>query len=372
MRYEVLASLEKRWAAADQDPFIAAVILNPFLHADFLAHRHIALTPIGLCNMLKRLHSRVFRMDVDTEFQAAFMDYFNKREEFSPESMALIDWMEMAKKNVSHAKTQIYVSNRDINQGQEVNPVDIWEGIDTCEETGRNRLTKLAIHILSIVTNSAGCERAFSHMGLVHTSIRSKLRVEKVRKTTMVGMDIKRSHQDASLLRLRAKRNFAGFTSKSEAVEGIQVGHASSLNSDQPDLEQENELMDFDQLSEHLIAGAASAGLDIDVGDDYNDPDELPADIVIPARSGSLMITIPPINSATLSPQATPLKKTCIPLEILFEYPADTDLPSETMNSFWKGGIENLKREMDAYEILANGEASDGIQPEIPTTVDVI
>ena len=27
-------------------------------------------------------------------------------------------------------------------------------------------------------------------MGLVHTSICSKLRVEKVRKTTMVGMDI--------------------------------------------------------------------------------------------------------------------------------------------------------------------------------------
>ena len=58
-----------------------------------------------------------------------------------------------------------------IKQGQEVNPVEIWEGIDTREETGRNRLTKLAIHILSIVANSAGCEHVFSHMGLVHTEI---------------------------------------------------------------------------------------------------------------------------------------------------------------------------------------------------------
>ena len=35
--------------------------------------------------------------------------YFNKREEFSPESMALalIDWAEMAKKNVSCLKPQI-------------------------------------------------------------------------------------------------------------------------------------------------------------------------------------------------------------------------------------------------------------------------
>ncbi len=99
---EVLASLEKRWAAADQDPFIAAVILNPFLHGDFLAQQHIALTPNGLCNMLKRLHSRVFRVDADADFRATFMDYFNRCEEFSPESMALTDWTDMAQKNVSH------------------------------------------------------------------------------------------------------------------------------------------------------------------------------------------------------------------------------------------------------------------------------
>ena len=58
-----------------------------------------------------------------------------------------------------------------IKQGQEVNPVEIWEGINTREETGCNHLTKLAIHILSIVANSASCEHAFSHMGLVHTGI---------------------------------------------------------------------------------------------------------------------------------------------------------------------------------------------------------
>ena len=62
-----------------------------------------------------------------------------------------------------------------------MNPVEIWEGIDTGEENGRNCLTKLAIHILSIVTNSAGCEHAFGHMGLVHTAMRSRLGVEKKR-----------------------------------------------------------------------------------------------------------------------------------------------------------------------------------------------
>ncbi|KAF8270666.1 ribonuclease H-like domain-containing protein [Lactarius quietus] len=333
------------------------VLLNPFLRGNFLARRHVALTPIGLCNMLKRLHSCVFRMDTDTDFHAAFMDYFNKRNEFSPESMALADWTDMAKKN-----------------GQEVNPVEIWEGIDTHEETGRNRLTILAIHILSIVANSAGCERAFSHMGLVHTGIRSKLGVEKVRKTTMVGMDIKRSHLEAGLVPSRSKRNFTSFTSESDA--GAQELNRANLTSvaDIDDQELEDGLVDFNQLSKHLVASAASANRDRDIGDDHNDPnDEFPPDIAMPAASGSLLITIPPLNSSSLSPQATQLKKTCIPLEILFEYPTDTDLPSEGMNSFWKGGVENLEKEMEAYDILSsNEEASDGTQCEIMATVDVL
>jgi hypothetical protein len=102
VRNKIHASLEKRWAAADQDPFIAAIVLNPFLRSSFFG-RHVALTPIGLCNMLKRLHSRIFRMDANADFQAAFMDYYNKRQEFSPEAMALSDWTEMAKQKVSHS-----------------------------------------------------------------------------------------------------------------------------------------------------------------------------------------------------------------------------------------------------------------------------
>ena len=107
VRDGVLASLEKCWAAVDQDPFIAAVILHPSLCGNVLARRHVALTPIGLCNMLKCLHSRVFRVDVDADFQAAFMDYFNKREEFSPENMSLEDWINTAKKKVSCCTPQL-------------------------------------------------------------------------------------------------------------------------------------------------------------------------------------------------------------------------------------------------------------------------
>ena len=44
----------------------------------------------------------MFRVDADANFQAMFMDYYNKRNEFSPEAMALADWTEMAQKNVSY------------------------------------------------------------------------------------------------------------------------------------------------------------------------------------------------------------------------------------------------------------------------------
>lgn len=54
--------------------------------------------------MLKRLLSRVFRVEADAEFQAAFMDYYNKRNEFSPEAMALANWTQLANVSCLHLK----------------------------------------------------------------------------------------------------------------------------------------------------------------------------------------------------------------------------------------------------------------------------
>jgi hypothetical protein len=132
----------------------------------------------------------------------------------------------------------------------------------------------------------------------------------------------------------------------------------------------DNDPINFNELSESLIAGAASANFDKDIGND----DDVPSAITVQVPSGPFTITIPPLNSAALSPQATQVKKTCIPLKVLFDYPINVDLPSNSelggMNSFWRGGIENSEKEMEAYEILnSSGDSSDGIQPEIPTTL---
>jgi len=72
-----------------------------------------------------------------------------------------------------------------------------------------------------------------------------------------------------------------------------------------------------------------------------------------------MTITIPPRNPAT-HPAPRPVK-IAIPLRILFKYPTKSDLPSEGMNTFWKGGIQNLEKEMEAYELLSSaGEENTG------------
>jgi hypothetical protein len=58
------------------------------------------------------------------------------------------------------------------------------------------------------------------------------------------------------------------------------------------------------------------------------------------------------------------VKKTSIPLKILFKYPTDgIDLPldSDGVDSFWRGGVQNLEKEMEAYELLSsNGDNDHG------------
>jgi hypothetical protein len=244
-----------------------------------------------------------------------------------------------------------------------VDPVDIWEGIDTQLDGGRNSIVKLAIHILSIIANSAGCERAFSHMGLVHTGIRSQLGVEKVRKTTMVGMDIKRSHSDAGLLRPRKSRNF-----------DISDGDGGSNPTD-TEIGEFEDVLEYADLARDLIASAAA-----DVDSDSDDDDDLPiTPVTIPAQG----MARPTRHSTTANSQAIPAASAPAParppaqsrrtatgkitLENLFIYPTP-GAPSNGIDLFWSGGIKNLETEMELHEILNAAQASDNIgvsQPDV-------
>jgi hypothetical protein len=222
-----------------------------------------------------------------------------------------------------------------------VNPVDVWEGVDTHEPVGRNRLVKLAIHILSIIANSAGCERAFSHMGLVQTAARSRLSVDKVRKTTIVGMDIKRSHIEAGLVQKRERREFKMPGTGNDA-------DVTEFGDDEIE-----DVLDFDQLAEQLIEDAAS-----------NNVDEPDTDEEFPLPPLTIRLPLHAIQSAL---QTTPSAAPKIPLKSLFIFPEDSSAPSE-MEYFWEGGIQNLDKEMEVYEALCSSQESAGDSGETGAT----
>lgn len=92
-RERILASLEKRWAQADQDIFIVAVFLNPYIR------KHIfnpaAVTESSLFSVVERVFERVFNRRADLDLLKAFTDYAKGTEEFSDREMHLDQMAEM-------------------------------------------------------------------------------------------------------------------------------------------------------------------------------------------------------------------------------------------------------------------------------------
>jgi hypothetical protein len=186
-------------------------------------------------------------------------------------------------------------------------------------------------------------------MGLVHTAIRSKLGIDKVRKTTVVGMDLKREHIKAGLVCPRTHRHFEGPTG------GDPIPEAGSTYFEPSDFE---DVLDFDQLAKQLIEEAADSATDSDT--DENDP---PPAIPAPPLTTILSIRLPVHAIQAALPNITPprpVPKTAIPLKLLFTFPTDRNSPSAGTDYFWQGGINNLDKEMEAYEILCSSQEGAG------------
>lgn len=165
-----------------------------------------------------------------------------------------------------------------------------------------------------------------------------------VRKATVVGMDIKQMHVAAGLLRARGKRSFT-----SEA--GVElVPDLGNIDWEDP--------LDFDQLSERLVGGAASANGDKDMGDVGDD--ELPPTVTVPNVPATCQVynyysSVNVLTLATHSAQPTPVKVSIL-FRALFKYPTDGDPPSDGnhgMNTFWKGCVQNLEKELESYDLLS-------------------
>lgn len=74
----ILASLERRWAKADQDVFIAAVLLNP-LHKTAPFAKAINFSIAGIFTLLSRLWTRFYKVAPPLGLFAEVADYFNNK-----------------------------------------------------------------------------------------------------------------------------------------------------------------------------------------------------------------------------------------------------------------------------------------------------
>jgi hypothetical protein len=138
--------------------------------------------------------------------------------------------------------------------------VDIWLQLDTHNfESGRNWLVKLAIRILSVIANSAGCERLFSSMGLVHTKTRNRLDLERVRKTVYLKIALQREQEILGWARPRLKRKIdeASATLNTETSRANAV-HEAEVSSDS------SEVMEDISFEEGLQRLMDQAELDFD------------------------------------------------------------------------------------------------------------
>ena len=78
----IISSLEKRWMAADQDVFIATVIVNPFFRADPLGH-HPRFVVAGIIELLGRLYTRFFKEEPPYNFGTELRDYLTTEGQYS-------------------------------------------------------------------------------------------------------------------------------------------------------------------------------------------------------------------------------------------------------------------------------------------------
>ncbi|KAA6419296.1 MAG: hypothetical protein FRX49_10695 [Trebouxia sp. A1-2] len=150
----MLDGLEKRFADYDQPALLIAYMLNPqrqqqFLNpnCDFVSWRNAVI-------LVELLYIRFFPDATDASKSAVanqFLSYINKEDPFDERTL-----------------------NFACKPGR--SPERLWNMV----KKDAPELSQLALRLMGIAVNSAGCERLFSQMGLTHTKVRNRLGHAKV------------------------------------------------------------------------------------------------------------------------------------------------------------------------------------------------
>jgi hypothetical protein len=192
--------------------------------------------------------------------------------------------------------------------------IAIWKHLDNGVSNGSNSLVKIAIYILSIITNSGGCEHTFSHFSIIHSKLHSKLTLENAHKTLTVQMDIHQRHTAASLTHPCSKQKFG-------EMEGSPItetyGNTSTSNNEAVAAHSNPDtiMLDIHEIMEDLIEAVNNK-------DAKDDP-------------------LPTIPNPLPAPGLCLASQQCIPLSELFIYPKVG--AANPLAFYWKGGLQNIQ-----------------------------
>ena len=207
-RNAILASIDQRWKKSDQEVFIAAVVLNPYIKT--APFRQLPfLTNAGLLALFKRLWLRFFTTEAPLELHRNLQNYMNS-------SGAFQDLSSYAETLEQEAKFKVHFSCclslfrfiKLVSQNETPNPIHVYEGLS---HPGQEPLplVKLALHVLAICANSASCERLFSVFGQILTNLRSRLGTAPLTDLAELKMHLRDEHVRNGT-KQHLKRSFGG------------------------------------------------------------------------------------------------------------------------------------------------------------------
>lgn len=242
-------------------------------------------------------------------------------------------------------------------QGQPVNLLDVWHGIDT--------------NLFTIVPNSAGVEHLFSMLGIVQTKHRNHLGVEKARKIVLVKANINRiygsGHQEQSC---KFNTDYDVSDSVAGGAHDAPAGDASLLSSAPPvdaDTAGRAEvLINSDAISFHAVAAelfeliaediadATAANHGEDPLDSPHSQNSTPPSASVPVPRGDASYELKWLFEflSPLSPEAVAPATTAPAV-----FPANSARPTESrvrsanpLTSFWRCSTNNCGKELVTYE----------------------
>lgn len=201
----IVRSLERRWAVADQEIFIAAVILNPFYQCvPFTALPF--LNNAGIHTLFHHLWRRFYGAEPPQDFHPEVTEYLTHRGRYANLKSHCDRVQEEASRSV---RTDLHLPLAILTVLQEDNPDPLNVYVDfSFPGKPQSSFLRFVMRILNICANSATCERLWSVFGLTLTKLRSRLGTSTLTSLGELKMHIRDEHMRKETKK-RMKRLFA-------------------------------------------------------------------------------------------------------------------------------------------------------------------